>query len=519
MNATKASTETQNRFRSANIHICSSCNYHCGFCFAKNISNGSLTFEEWKPIFEDLRYNQGIEKINFAGGEPLLYRELLRCCQFCKSIGFVVSIVSNGSLITREFLERAKGCIDWIGLSVDSTDEEIEVELGRTTRNENPTHIRNVIKVSHLVHEFGIKVKLNITVVSQSYQQDFSEIIRIVNPERVKVFQVMKLKGHNEDVFDKYAVTGEQFAQFVRRHEKIELSNNQHPVFEKTDDIVDSYLMLDPLGRVMRNSYNVFTLETYKELTDNGIDRSLDVNKYIRRGGIYAWNSSNGSAPAYDSSLPLSSRIGVFGITRSGKDLSIDRAIEEIRSKTRIGFVHYPYMATIHRMSEDILFKDFSETTQNEKGLLMVRYRDMISDRTRHPFVMTDEHYSYPTTYGGKVLHNEYTDAKFPFVLEDDKDSEQSYEVMFSDEYIDMYDLVYYLDTDSSEILRRIRSSNPPKNNPFITLEDIDNWKRFEKESLAKLCSARSIPFVTVPDGKILSDNIVRWMMNANKTL
>ncbi len=476
-----------------------------------------MSFEQWKPIFEDLRYAQHIDKINFAGGEPLLYKDLLKCCKYCKSIGFTVSIVSNGSLITEEFLREASDCIDWIGLSVDSTDDEIECDIGRCDSKHESNHIRNVIRVSRLAHSFGIKVKLNITVVNQSYQQDFSGIIRLVNPERVKVFQVMKLEGQNGDVFDKYAVTKEQFDQFIRRHEKIELSNGQKLVFENADIIVDSYLMLDPQGNIMRNTNNEFKTESYESITKKGIDKSLDLSKYIRRGGIYEWDSSDGSNPVYNESLPRSTRIGVFGITRSGKDFGIRNAISHIAEITGMGLIHYPYISTIRDMCKEVLFKNFEETTQIEKGMLMVRYREMLSDRTKHPFVITDEHYSYPTTYGGKCLHNAYTDAKFPFVIRMNNDNSQSYEVMFSDDYIDMYDLVFYLDTDSEEILRRIKISKPPKYNPFITLIDIRRWKEFEKISLNELCARHKIPFVVVPNDTVLSANIIDWINSFGK--
>ena len=402
--------------------------------------NTVMGFEDWKPIFEDLRNNQGIDKINFVGGEPLLYNDLIRCCQFCKSLGFTVSIVSNGSLINREFLEKASGIVDWIGLSLDSADENIEKEVGRCNHSCTTNHIRNVIKVSRMAHEFGIKIKLNITVLKQSYQQDFSEIIRIANPERVKVFQVMRLEGHNDDQFDYYAVTREQFDQFVRRHKDIELSNGLHPVFESSDDMVDSYLMLDPLGRVMRNTGNVNWTEPYEEFMAKGADNALDLKKYIDRGGIYEWDSPNGHLRVSDEEIPASFRIAVFGITRSGKDTCIKKAIELISSQYGVEFIHYPFIGTMRRLSEQYLFKDFDETTEIEKGMLMVKYREMLADRSKHPYVITDEHYCYPTTYGGKVLHNDYTDAKFPFIIKDDYKGRRTYEVMFSEEYLDVYD-------------------------------------------------------------------------------
>ena len=500
MNGNIVSSGNQNTFQSANIHICGACNYRCGFCFAKNLTSVTLGLEDWKKIISDLKA-KGIGKINFAGGEPLLYPHLIECCRYCKDLGLTVSIVSNGSLIDREFFEKSKGCIDWIGLSIDSTDDYVEKEVGRCCNKHPFDHIRNVIRVSHLAHDFGIKVKLNITVLKQSYQQNFSEIIRQTDPERVKVFQVMKLEGHNDQCFDRFAITAKQFAQFERIHKNIILSNGTHPVFEKGDDMVDSYLMLDPQGQIMRNSGNRFKTQDYHEIAEKGFENSLDADKYVNRGGIYPWDAPDGRTPVHDGFLPGSCRMAVFGITRSGKDTIIRRVIPRIIEQCGLLFHHFPYMGTIGKLSEKILFKGLGKTTQIEKGMLMVEYRKMVADRSRYPYLITDEHFCYPDTYGGKILHNEYVDAKFPFVKESNDDCTQGYEVMFSDEYLDIYDIVFYLDTDSAEILRRIRLSEPPKDNPYITILDINRWKAFEISKLQNMCKAKGIPFVILGQG------------------
>jgi len=304
----------------------------------------------------------------------------------------------------------------------------------------------------------------------------------------------MKVEGDNDLTFDEYPITTKQFDQFRKRHENIVLSNGQKVVFEKENDMIDSYLMIDPLGRIMRNTNNVHTTEPYDEFIRKGIDKSLDVDKYVERGGIYEWDAPAEEDERYNTKLPSTARIAVFGITRSGKDTAIKETIEKIYARYGVVFKHFPFMETMQKLSEETLFKDFSETTQNEKGMLMVKYREMISDRSRYPFVITDEHYSFPETYGGKELHNEYTDAKFPFMMVEDKMHDRRFEVLFDEKYIDMYDDIFYLAAEPEEILERIRGSEPPKNNPYITLEDIREWSSFELCSLFQLCMRRGIP-------------------------
>ena len=115
-------------FKSVNIHIIGACNYHCGFCFTKGLSDQFLSKEMWISIFIDLR-NRGVEKINFAGGEPFLHPELIEYCKICKELGFTVSIISNASLITEEVLRTVAEYVDWLGISIDSSDNDVEKSL------------------------------------------------------------------------------------------------------------------------------------------------------------------------------------------------------------------------------------------------------------------------------------------------------------------------------------------------------------------------------------------------------
>lgn len=101
--------------------------------------------KEWKGHLEYLK-SIGITKINLAGGEPFLSPHLRKMCELIRSMGFTVSIVSNGSLITKERIEELAGIISWLGLSVDSPEENDELIIGRNADGGN--HLRHIIEVS-----------------------------------------------------------------------------------------------------------------------------------------------------------------------------------------------------------------------------------------------------------------------------------------------------------------------------------------------------------------------------------
>ncbi len=222
---------------------------------------------------------KGVRKINIAGGEPMLYPHLDELCRLLKSMGFIVSIVSNGSLMTEEWISKVSGVVDCIGISIDSPDEDDEVEIGRGNGTIN--HIEQVKRIAKIVKKYGIRFKLNITVVRKSWNKDFRSLIAEIKPDRIKVFRVLTLKSANDDRCDTWSITDEQFAVFRERHQECE-----NIVFEDNDDIVGSYLMFDPIGRWMVNKGGVkrfLPFDSY--LCDEKSE--VEVKKYYARKGDY----------------------------------------------------------------------------------------------------------------------------------------------------------------------------------------------------------------------------------------
>lgn len=267
--------------KSANLHIIEACNYKCEHCFSRCLTHKYLNSEEWMPVIKHLD-KIGIEKINFAGGEPTLYPYLKELSTIVKEMGFTTSIVSNGAIMNDSWFEKMDGLIDWIGLSIDSPDESDEIAIGRHMDGLN--HLDNVIRVADIARSRGMKVKLNITVVRRSFDKDFRNIIQKVNPDRVKVFRVLTLKDANDDVPDTWSISDEQFAGFRRLHEEV-----PNIVFEDNDDMVGSYLMFDPQGRWMINKNYEKRFLPLDVLLKEGIESNVDLDKYYDRNAVYKW--------------------------------------------------------------------------------------------------------------------------------------------------------------------------------------------------------------------------------------
>lgn len=270
-----------------NFHLFKPCDSRCRFCFATfRDVRGYLPLADACKLLRLLR-DAGAEKITFAGGEPTLHPHIGELVAHAKTIGFVTAIVTNGSRLS-ELLNLHATSIDWVALSVDSGSEETEVALGRGRGN----YVQRALALSDRCRELGVRVKLNSVVTSLNWLEDLSELVRRIRPERWKVFQVLRVEGENDGDVEDLLITGQQFSAFLDRH--AHLAGEGYPaVAEDNDAMIDSYIMLDPLGRFYGNTGMRHV--TSDPILQVGVARALQQagfspEKFEQRGGRYEWS-------------------------------------------------------------------------------------------------------------------------------------------------------------------------------------------------------------------------------------
>lgn len=228
----------------------------------------------------------GMEKINFAGGEPMLHPKIIDYCKAAKDLGMTVSVTTNGYYLNGKVISDMRKFVDWIGLSVDSVSDAIEQKLCRGYGN----HVSHCIEIADIIHEAEIHLKVNSTITSLNYEENMRPLIRTLNPERWKVFQMLDIKGENDSAHD-LLITNEQFNQFVQNHKLFRLENSNSPVFEYAEDMEGSYFMITPSGNVKIDTGRVITKYPLDVVLKNGINKIINEKKYIDRGGLYEWNN------------------------------------------------------------------------------------------------------------------------------------------------------------------------------------------------------------------------------------
>lgn len=279
---------------SVNYHFTRQCNKTCGFCFHTATTSFKQPAGSAKRGLALLKA-AGMRKINFAGGEPFLYKPLLgNMITFCKDqLGLEsVSIVTNGSLVDESFLRQHGKHIDILAVSCDSFNEQTNIEIGRGSGDQ----IKKLFQVAEWCKDFGIKFKLNTVVCRLNYTEDMNGIIEQLRPFRWKCFQVLLVAGENDsdktlrDV-RKFQITDDQYREFCLRHQ-------HQPCFvpEPNNLMAKSYLILDEYMRFLDRDGQ----KPSSSILEVGVSTALaqvywDQDSFIERGGIYDWSKAPAS--------------------------------------------------------------------------------------------------------------------------------------------------------------------------------------------------------------------------------
>lgn len=250
-----------------NWHLTEACNYRCQYCYAtwnESASPRELIhdFERTTALLSELyrffepansanplasRMSWSTVRLNLAGGEPLLHtNKLLTIVSQARALGFEISLISNGSHLEHELLDRLAPQLTWLGISIDSARPETNRFIGRVDRRGRLLDLDTLATCLAGARQSnpGLHLKLNTVVNEVNHAEDLSSLIRRFAPDKWKVLRMLPV------VNEHLAVSDEQFTAFVARHRT--LANIL--CAEDNQDMRESYLMVDPHGRIFQNS-------------------------------------------------------------------------------------------------------------------------------------------------------------------------------------------------------------------------------------------------------------------------
>ncbi len=270
-----------------NWHIIQKCNYKCYYCFAKYDNYEKKEVHNSKKEIEVLldkvyqafsnKYKDYSIRLNIAGGEPTLSKNLDFIIQTAYKIGFNVSIITNSSVLTTRFISENAKYISVFAISIDSLNKNTNLKIGRIS-NKNFLEIHQVLKNISLLRKYNcsIKIKINTVINNYNYMEYIGDFISLVKPDKWKVFQALSINSNKE------YCSKEQFKTFIYNHKNL----NINTFAETNNEMMDSYIMIDPYGRFYQNSGAIYRYsKSILELESNEIINhvNFDLKKYKNR--------------------------------------------------------------------------------------------------------------------------------------------------------------------------------------------------------------------------------------------
>lgn len=160
---------------SGSFELTARCNFNCPMCYVHltqeqvDASGKELTAAQWLKIAEEAR-NRGMVFALLTGGEPLIRKDFFEIYDGMRSMGLLMSVNSNGSMLKGEILERfleappARFNISLYGGSNDTYRKMCGIPVYDQVKD----NIRNL-------RQAGVDVSLNLSI-TEFNRQDLEQI-------------------------------------------------------------------------------------------------------------------------------------------------------------------------------------------------------------------------------------------------------------------------------------------------------------------------------------------------------
>ncbi len=174
------------------------CNLRCVYCMPEEgvdflPQNDLLTTDEIMRLISVLTEN-GVKKIRFTGGEPLLHKEIVSLVGFAANAGVKsIHLTTNGLLLEKVAKPLLDAGLTGINISLDTLDHQKFVEI---TRREGVEKVIDGLNLA-LSMEFR-SVKMNVVFMRDFNHMEIGDFVELTRekPLTVRFIELMPFDAH-----------------------------------------------------------------------------------------------------------------------------------------------------------------------------------------------------------------------------------------------------------------------------------------------------------------------------------
>lgn len=191
--------------------ITDKCNLNCPIC-CRYIEEGGLSISEKFKLIQRVHDNE-IRKLNFAGGEPLLEKDLLSLVEYSKSLGLKTALSTNGILLSRPLMQSFEEILDEIQLPLDGPNAAIH-SIHRGSRN----HFQVVQRLIPEITQHGYKVDIS-TVVTAQNSRHLDEMGSFLDRSGITKWKLFHFNpvGTGHRYREKFMISASEFSRIANK--------------------------------------------------------------------------------------------------------------------------------------------------------------------------------------------------------------------------------------------------------------------------------------------------------------
>ena len=148
------------------------CNFHCPFCYNKDIVEEKIGLISEKEIFDFLEKRKGlIDGLVITGGEPLMQEDIADFCEKVKKLGYLVKIDTNGTYPEKLKELADKKLVDYIAMDIKAPKKKYKDLSGVKA------DIKKIQKSIDIIRKSGVDYEFRTTFIPEFLtQKDIVEI-------------------------------------------------------------------------------------------------------------------------------------------------------------------------------------------------------------------------------------------------------------------------------------------------------------------------------------------------------
>lgn len=256
------------------------CNENCIYCF-RELQEKSRPLEDNITIVNKLK-NIGVDRITYAGGEPLIYKHLEELLKYSTELGIENYMITNGKVLTPTNLDKYLPYLAKITFSIDSPSDYVNTASGRGLNHYK--HIKELlpyikVKYPNIILEVNtVATKENIKELDFMFEALGSEI-SFYGLKKWKISRFCPLRGYAKERRGFLDLSDEEFLDIEKKYEGI---TAPFEISVRNTDSIDSNLIISPKGSIKKSTNNEEII-----LVDDIIKTSAVSAKKKLLGGHY----------------------------------------------------------------------------------------------------------------------------------------------------------------------------------------------------------------------------------------